>query len=41
MKPICPIHEIDYSKVIPMKSTDIKVCKKCARKLEKEIKNEN
>jgi hypothetical protein len=41
MESICPIHQIDYSKSIPLETENIRICKKCAEKLEKEIKNEN
>lgn len=45
MKSICPIHSVNYDGVTlletPLKTQNIKVCKKCAKKLEKETKNEN
>jgi len=46
METICPIHESDYSgKKLPRDIQNIRICKKCIKKLEKqlpkEILNEN
>jgi hypothetical protein len=42
MKTICPIHQSDYSGKTPPKNVqNIRICKKCLKKFEKKIKNEN